>query len=132
MTDPYATMQLALDALELRCGTHAEERNPDGAIAALRAALAEKPEPVACGKIIDVGGGNETPSQPVIPTLIWFNGLPPIGTVLYTSPPARVPLTYAEIYAEWKRLSDISGDLGESPGFGSGIRFAERHHGIKD
>ena len=32
-------MQKALDALESRCGTNADERGPDGAITALRAAL---------------------------------------------------------------------------------------------
>ena len=31
----------ALEALELRCGTNADERRPDGAITKLRAALAE-------------------------------------------------------------------------------------------
>ena len=37
------TMKLALEALEIRCGTNAEERGPSGAITALREALAEQP-----------------------------------------------------------------------------------------
>jgi hypothetical protein len=36
-----ATIAQALEALELRCGTNAEEREPNGAITALRAALAQ-------------------------------------------------------------------------------------------
>lgn len=43
-------MKLALDALESRCGTNADERLPGGAIPALRAALSQQPatpEPVA-------------------------------------------------------------------------------------
>lgn len=41
-------LQQALEALESRCGTHADERGPGGAITALRAALAQpEPEPVA-------------------------------------------------------------------------------------
>ena len=42
-------MRLALEALEIRCGTNAEERGPSGAITALREALAAQPaqqEPV--------------------------------------------------------------------------------------
>ena len=34
-------LKLALDALEARCGTNADERGPDGAITALREALAQ-------------------------------------------------------------------------------------------
>jgi hypothetical protein len=39
ITIDAAVVQQALDALELRCGTNAEERLPTGAIAALRAAI---------------------------------------------------------------------------------------------
>ena len=44
MTTLREAAQHALEALELRCGTNAEERGPDGAITALRAALAEPQE----------------------------------------------------------------------------------------
>ena len=51
MTNLEQAARMALDALEVRCGTHAEERSPNGAITALRQALeqAEKQEqkPVA-------------------------------------------------------------------------------------
>ena len=40
-------LKLALEALEIRCGTNAEERGPYGAITAIREALAQ-PEQELC------------------------------------------------------------------------------------
>jgi hypothetical protein len=70
-------VQAALEALEMRCGTHAEERQPGGSIDVLRAALAaEQPEPVAL--VIPSG----------VRRLDHFDDLP-LGTPLYASPPAQ-------------------------------------------
>jgi hypothetical protein len=92
-------MQMALDALESRCGTNADERRPGGAIEALRAALAygDKPSPFEPAVWMFTGPDCQQ----------WFAGpndvRPTNGSVpLYTAPPAaaRVPLTTAQRHAD--------------------------------
>jgi hypothetical protein len=115
------TMKLALDALELRCGTNAEERLPTGAIAALRAAIeqAEGQEPVALHgwKSVAMENGERT--------------LEPVMTKIQASPaqPALKPLTDEQIRAIYKeRMNDES--------LGSLVlafaRAIEAAHGIKE
>jgi len=73
-------MKLALEALEIRCGTNAEERGQSGAITALREALAEQPaqqEPVAWYR-------DEDGIRIYYESKVWDDATP-----LYTSPPAQ-------------------------------------------
>jgi hypothetical protein len=82
MTTLHEAAQKALDALENRCGTHAEERGPDGAITALRTALAKQlaeQEPVAWANINKNGDITYT-SNKMTP---WAK------TPLYTTPQPR-------------------------------------------
>jgi hypothetical protein len=95
MTTLHEAAQKALDALENRCGTHAEERGPDGAITALRTALAKQlaeQEPVAC--LVETQKGVMVwPIEDYNVALTYCDdGQLPIK--LYTSPQPRRNVTY--------------------------------------
>jgi len=103
-----AAMQQALDALESRCGTNADERQPSGAIAALRAALAEpQAEPVAWRFAASFWANLKN-----VP-----NDLRPHLTPLYAAPPQRqplTPLTDEQIDADWReacRMNELTRDM---------------------
>ena len=99
-------MRLALEALEIRCGTNAEERGPSGAITALREALADH-----------FRGDKKMAEQPQQEPFGYFRAEPfgwtdcaetDDGAVaLYEHPPAqRTPLTIREIGAVCGNFSD--------------------------
>ncbi len=103
-------MQQALEALEMRCGTNAEERGPDGIITALRQALAEpEQEPVAWMQEMPVSGNEERSVRMTTVKMVadeWDNPIP-----LYTAPTPRRPLTDDEIvgiYKKWDATPGVS------------------------
>ena len=136
-------MKLALEAL--RFGLHvgfdesSESQIKKGgkafdqhskAITALRTAIeqAEKQEPVA--QIIALG-------QYEFPGLEWLSAdhsfRAPIGTLLYTTPPAaqRQPLTEDQIDDIWNRYCDEMGEASINDAYDI-ARAIEAAHGIKD
>ncbi len=77
--------RMALDALESRCGTEAEERGPGGAITALRAALAQQaPEAVPVARVLSWTNGSRWRNY----TLEWLQDVP-AGAALYAAPVAQ-------------------------------------------
>lgn len=80
-------MQMALEALETRCGTYADERGLDGAITALRAALAEDVPEIGFGnmaQVVDssiadhIDDANKKVGDNLAPFLPNCNGMPAI------------------------------------------------------
>ena len=115
MTDLRKAAQQALEALEEYQSKGAPFMACDGAVAALRAALAQQAEPVQepVAWLYEEGADS---------TLHW-NKPPLYGTPLYSAPPQRKPLTDEEINAL------------ELPPSGTAtvrdlVRLIERAHGI--
>ena len=111
-----AAMQMALEALDSRCGTNADERMPGGAIEALRTALSAGDKP-ATSELVAHPAGEPVAAQCRFPGVGWSQcdvahaqlvlespGEWPRYEVrlLYTTPPAaaRVPLTPAQRAAD--------------------------------
>lgn len=93
-------MQMALDALELRCGSYAEERSKNGAITALREALAQ-PDYFA-------------PPTPEVP----------VGWKLVPIEPTPIMMqsgTYAERYSGVRDIYKAM--LATAPRIAEGVRF---------
>ena len=112
-------LKLALEALEIRCGTNAEERGPYGAITAIREALAQpEQKPVATlWKHGETGFIRITmPDDITDCDARWFK-----VSDLYTTPPHRKPLTDEEI-------GKVAGDSLDA---WSCARAIEAAHGIK-
>lgn len=59
---------------------------------------------------------------------------PPVGTPIYTSQqPASKPMTEHEILVGWSNSKVCTGSIGSRhQAFAEGVRFAERHHNIKE
>ena len=132
MSNLREAAQAALDALVIRCGTNAEERCPNGAITALRAALAKpQPEPVIAEWQARVGNRgawrrvDATPSETLRQRVEYLKSL---GTyelrALYAAPQAQRPLTEDPTN---KYAINV-------PGYGwvdtKAVRAIERAHGI--
>lgn len=88
-----AAAQAALESLESRCGTNADERGPGGAITALRAALAEQEDAKPVAWMARHGAGMDITT--------WKDRAEEWGrywrvTPLYTAPPRR----------EWQSLTE--------------------------
>lgn len=73
MTDLRKAAQQALEVLEIRCGTHAEERNTGGVIPTLRAALAQPDVPEGWA-LVPVEPTHEMCDQGAQAIVQWENG----------------------------------------------------------
>jgi hypothetical protein len=117
-------LDLAQKALEDACGNRCNaEYNPcfqREAITAIKAAKEAKDEPVA---VVSGYYGGQCVVQPLNPARI-FNS----GTVFYTTPPQRKPLTDEEIGDEFVRFQ-VGGMF--TP-FLYAVRAIEAAHGIKE
>ena len=120
-------LNLALEALEIRCGTNAEERGPYGAITAIREALAQpEQEPVAW--ITKNGKG----------WLRWHrpedNEKNKDSIPLYTTPPHRKPLSDEEIWKFWWSRPEVPEGEDDSmeAEFVTAVRRVLAAHGIKE
>lgn len=118
MTDLREAAQQALEALEEYQSKGAPFLACDGAVDALRAALAQQDEPV---------------QEPVAEVFVrrdgvsfafWLKAPPPERTKLYAAPPQRKPLTQEEI----DRICASLGFAAISPA--EIVRAVERAHGI--
>ena len=139
MNDLRTAAQQALEALEAMQSYAAAERKGlricDEAIPALRAALAQQAEPVEPVEPVAVvatqsdvwrgyNGQWAPPGEPI--KMVQMLRDLPMGTLLYTAPPQRKPLTEEEIYR-------ATGHCGVSKYTAIAItRAVERAHGIKE
>ena len=123
-------LRLALEALEIRCGTNAEERGPYGAITAIREALAQpEQEPVAT--LWQHGETGRTritmPDDITDCDARWFK-----AADLYTTPPHRKPLTSGEIYTAYITATNQTLRAQDERLAFAFARAIETAHGIKD
>lgn len=106
-----ATIAQALEALELRCGTNAEERKPYGAITALRTALAEPEQEPEQNTVTCVCGA------------VWE------GNLMVHAPRQRKPLTEPELH-EINPTWPAPGQHWDYEDVLEFVRAIERAHGI--
>ncbi len=122
ITIDRAVLEQAIDALEReRPYLGPMPSKTSAAIDALRETLAH-PQQEPVGEVTDALSGAFKCE---------FNGPLSVGTKLYTSPPARKPLTESEIY---KAINDWVGDIDpeDEPSALDIFRAAEAAHGIKE
>jgi hypothetical protein len=84
-------------------------------------ALAKQEQGEPVGFIADRYDGKMSGSAYPEPMAIWINQLPPIGSVLYTTPQQRKPLTDEQLKNHYQNNEWLDG-----------VRFTEQFHGIKE
>ena len=133
MTTKTEALKLALEALEniekIRVYEDRAKHLPsleDKAITAIKEALSQPAEQEPVGKLMPCKEG-------------WFADIdnpPPLGAheglLLYTSPPAREPLTRGHVKEIMTKNGYNTASPQERADFINGIRHAEAAHGIKE
>ena len=120
-------LELAREGVEIH-----NENSPEYKVCAALLSIAEEEKQEPVGFIADRYNGKMSGSAYPEPMAIWINHLPPIGSVLYTTPQQRKPLTDEQIETIRQQPQHHKGEFDYEFDELSFARAIEAAHGIKE